>query len=381
MAAYSKTTRWAAASIFGLVFCALLSLGLAGGAQAQTARPAPTSPQLYAGTIGEYAVWLRLRPLPGDTAWAGSYYYLRRGGELQLRGRRTAAGAWQLRESVAAGAKTPAVTTGSFTLKPAANGTLQGSWHDAKGRRSLPVTLRPYQAPADVPLEAARISYRTELGEFKVPVVTVPDAAVTKQLRDWFTLEYVTGGMTRAELQQVRAEHQRGESGGYDGPESYDVTYNGFGLLSLNWYDEMVGANVTGRVQYATLDLRTGSGLSLTDEIRPELMSRFIAACDSSLQQQIREFMAENDFSSEYMQEDRAGLRQQRVTPAKAEEADLILLEDAVALTYHVEYDGMTHFMFKMYNGAFKPTLTLAELQSYLKPDSPLHRLPRPAVR
>lgn len=325
-------------------------------------------------------MWLRLRPLPGDTAWTGSYYYLRRGGELQLRGRRTAAGAWLLRESAAAaGGSAAAPSTGSFTLKPAADGTLDGTWRDAKGRRSLPVTLRPYQAPADAPLLAARFSTRKELGEFAVPVITVPDAAVTKQLAAWFTLEYVTG-MKRAELQQVRAEHQRGQSGGYGGPESYNVTYNAFGLLSFNWYDEIVGANVTGRVQHVTLDLRTGHGISLTDEIRPELMSRFIAVCDSSLQQQIRKFMAENDFSSEYMQEDRAGLRQQHVTQAKAEEGNLILLEDAVALTYYVEYDGMTHFMFKMYNGAFTPTLTIAELQPYLKPYSPLRRLARPVV-
>jgi hypothetical protein len=347
--------------------------------------PAPSAgTQLYyAGTIGELAIWLRLRPLPGDTVEQGSYYYLSRGGELQLRGRRPAAGAWVLRESVAAaGAKTPAAFTGSFTLKPAADGTLQGTWRDAQGRRSLPVTLRPYQAPADAPFEAARISYRRELGEFKVPVVTVPDAAVTKQLRAWFTLEYVTGGMTRAELQRVRAEQQRGESGGYSGPENYTVSYNGFGLLSLNWYDEMVGANVTGRVQYATLDLRTGRGLSLTNEIRPELLPRFIAACDSSLQRQIRDYLGNNrGFGSENMAEDLAGLRQQHVTLDKAEVADLILLEDAVALTYQVEYDGMSNFMSKNWNGNFAPTITVAELQPYLKPGSPLRRLARPAAQ
>ncbi|RTQ49293.1 hypothetical protein EJV47_14225 [Hymenobacter gummosus] len=363
-------------------FWAALVLLLALSGRGLAAPAPPTAPQLYAGTVGEYAVWLRLRALPGDTAWAGSYYYLRRGGELQLRGRRTATGAWLLRESetAAAGAKAPA--TGSFTLQPAADGTLQGSWRDAKGRRSLPVTLRPYQAVAEAPFEAARISYRTELGEYKVPVVTVPDAAVTRQLRDWFTLEYVTGGMTRAELQQVRAEHQRGESGGYGGPDNYTVTYNGFGLLSLNWYDEMVGANVTGRVQYATLDLRTGRGLSLPDEIRPELMSRFVAACDSSLQRQIREYLKTNvrDFSNGLMDEDLAGLRQQHVTLDKAAAADLMLLADAVALTYQVEYEGMSHFMFKNWNGAFTPTLTLAELQPYLEPGSPLRRLARPVV-
>ncbi|GAB2969628.1 hypothetical protein GCM10027048_45640 [Hymenobacter coalescens] len=351
---------------------------------AARAKPAAAAPQLYAGTIGEYAVWLRLRPLSGDTAWAGSYYYLRRGGELQLQGRRTAAGAFQLRESAAAtGAKAPAAATGSFTLRPAADGTLQGTWRDATGRRSLPVALRPYQAPDQVSFEAARISYRTELGEFKVPVITVPDAAVTRRLREWFTLEYVTGGMDRAELQAVRADHKRGESGGYGGPDNYTVTYNGFGLLSLNWYDEMVGANVTGRVQHASLDLRTGRGLRLADEIRPELRTRFIAACDSSLQRQIRQYLVDNslDLRSENMAEDLAGLRQQRVTPAKAEEADLILLEDAVALTYQVEYEGMSHFMFKTWNGAFAPTLTVAELLPYLRPDSPLRRLARPAAR
>ncbi|MCC3157652.1 hypothetical protein LJ737_10405 [Hymenobacter sp. 15J16-1T3B] len=359
----------------------LLNLWTAGRAWSQTAPVA--APQLYAGTVGEYAVWLRLRPVAGDTAWTGSYYYLRRGGELQLRGRRTTAGTWLLRESVAAaGAKTPAASTGLFSLRPAANGTLQGSWQDAQGRRRLPVTLRRYQAADDVPPLAARISYRTELGEFKVPVVTVPDAAVTKLLSNWFTLEYVTGGLTRAELQQVRAEHRRGDSGGYDGPSNYTVTYNGFGLLSLNWYDEMVGANITGRVQYATLDLRTGRGLSLTDEIRPELLPRFIAACDSSLQRQIRDYLPDfsQRFSGEDMGEDLAGLRQQHVTQGKAAEADLILLEDAVALTYSVEYEGMSHFMFKNWNGAFAPTLTLAELQPYLKPGSPLRRLARPVV-
>lgn len=329
----------------------------------------------YEGTLGERnAIRLRLTT-GGDSALSGSYYYCRQGHLLAVRGQRAGDSLTLL--EYGQGNTKPA--TALFRLVRLGPRTLSGLWQASPSQRPLAVLLTRYDGATPTPNLVARIRYRTELGEFPVPVVTVPDAGVTRLLwHEQFTLERVTR-LARAELRAVAAAHQRGESGGYDGPRDYLVSYNANGLLSLRWYDEMVGANVTGSTSYLTLDLRTGYPLRVAEEIAPTHRPQFVALCNQLLRRQIQAYVdsATQSSPAEAVTDTSAwtGLRSQQMTQEALANSDLVLQSTGIRLPYSVQYEGLSSFEAKNLRDVFYVQLPFDLLQPYLFSDSPLQRL------
>jgi hypothetical protein len=322
---------------------------------------------IYEGTIdGRYAVRLLIQAVEGDSTLFGNYYYTSKGQLLTLKGH-PEADSLTLRE-YGKGVNGPATAT--FRLAYPSKQELIGVWRAAGSAAYLPVLLHRYNGAVSGSAVAAQIRYRTELSEFKVPVITVPDAGVTRLLEKQLTLENISGN-DRAELRNVAAAHLRGESGGYD-LGNYEVTYNANGLLSINWHDEMVGASVTGRNSYRTFDLRTGFDIGIWDEIQPGRHAQFVALCGTSLRCSIRQYIKEQPGMDST---DLTGLQSQQVTADALKSAELAIESSAVRLTYYVEYEGLSNFMAKNLNDAFSIVIPFAELRKYLNSDSPLHRL------
>lgn len=322
---------------------------------------------IYEGTIGgRYAVRLTMHSAVGDSALWGEYYYTSQGQLLTLKGYQQA-DSLTLREY---GLRENGPATATFRLASSGSQELIGRWRAAGSPHSLPVALHRFNGTGLEGALVAHIRYRTELGEFKVPIITVPDADVTRMLAKQLTLEAISGN-DRAELRSVAAAHRRGESGGYDFG-NYEVTYNAKGLLSINWHDEMVGASVTGRNSYRTFDLRTGFAISIWDEIQPNRRAKLIMLCDTSLRRDVRQYIKEDARMDSI---DLVGLQSQQVTADALRSAELALDSSSVRLTYYVEYEGLSSFMAKNLNDAFPIVIPFAELRAYLKPDSPLQRL------
>ena len=330
----------------------------------------------YEGTLGERnTVRLRLNIGSGDSTLIGSYYYCRQGYLLDVRGQ--CAGDSLTLLEYAQGNTKPA--TALFRLVRLGPRTLSGVWQTSRSQRPLAVRLTCYDGAKPAPNLVASIRYRTELGEFPVPVVTVPDAGVTRLLRhEQFTVEQVTG-LARAELQAVVTAHQRGESGGYDGPRDYVASYNANGLLSLRWYDEMVGANVTGSTSYLTLDLRTGYPLRVAEEIAPTRRPQFVALCNQLLRRQIQAYVdsATQSSPAEAVNDTNTwtDLRSQQMTQEVLTNSDLVLQSTGIRLPYSVRYEGLSSFETKNLRDVFYVQLPFDLLQPYLLPDSPLQRL------
>ena len=76
------------------------------------------------------------------------------------------------------------------------------------------------------------------------------------------------------------------------------------------------------------------------------------------------------------MEEDVAGLRGQQYTRATFDAYNGgYLLDDSVRLVFPMQYEAMSSFVSKMYTDAFSAPFSFAEIQSYLRPRSPLRRL------
>jgi hypothetical protein len=370
------------ASLLAIACSAKKETAVAATATEAAALPAPTHPValrnassyagIYEGTIGgRYAVRLMLHPAVGDSALWGEYYYTSQdytsqGQLLTIKGYQQA-DSLTLREY---GQRENGPPTATFRLASSGNQELIGRWRAAGSNLFLPVALHRSHGPGSGGALAAHIRYRTELGEFKVPVITVPDAGVTRMLGRQLTLEAISG-TDRAELRRVAAAHRRGESGGYD-LGNYEVTYNANGLLSINWHDEMVGASVTGRNSYRAFDLRTGFAIGIWDEIQPNRRAQFIALCDTSLRRDVRQYLKEDTGMDSI---DVVGLQSQQVTDDAVRSTELAIDSSSVRLTYYVEYDGLSSFMAKNLNDAFPIVIPFAEIRTYLKVDSPLQRL------
>jgi hypothetical protein len=56
----------------------------------------------------------------------------------------------------------------------------------------------------------------------------------------------------------------------------------------------------------------------------------------------------------------------------------LAVLDGFVSFPYQVNYELLSDFIAKDYNGRFGPDFTFDELQAYLRPTSPLRRLVLP---
>ena len=317
----------------------------------------------YQGLIGgKYAIRLQLRPGPADTLVTGMYYYLSKGQPLNITGFTRASiptQALELRENTSA----DEAATGWFTLGLSFQKELLGSWYNASGTTLLPVSLRRIGGPPR-PVLVARITPKTYLNSFRVPVVTVPDASVTRVLAHWFSLQNLTNDDIPS-LRQQLAEH-----GGTQRAD-YTTNYNARGLLSLTVEIEGSGASVWYDAQTYNLDLITGFPILLADELKPELLPQFLALGQQKLAKKIKDYnVTEDDFLSD---EDKAGVLSQEFFLQDTQE--YTMSPTGLILDYPVSYDGLSGFAWKVLRGSFPVTFTYAELKTFLRPGSPLRRL------
>jgi len=320
----------------------------------------------YEGQIGgKYAIRLQLSPGEADTLLTGTYYYLSKGQPLQLKGftrPSVPTQALELRENTAETAE----ATGWFTISlgNAHEPQVLGQWFNASGTTLLPVKLWRVGGAARPPGLVAHVTPKTYLNSFRVPVVTVPDAGVTRLLAHWFSLQNLTNDDV-AGLRQQLAEHSGTQSA------DYSVNYNARGLLSLSTQTEGLGASVWYDSKTYNLDLVTGFPIRLADELKPELLPQFLALGQRKLAVKARECVAgQDDFLSA---EDKAGVLGQEFSLGSTEE--YTISTSGLVFDHPVSYDGLSNFVWKVLTGNFLVTFTHAELKPFLKPDSPLRRL------
>jgi hypothetical protein len=316
----------------------------------------------YEGSIGgRYAVRLQLRQL-ADTLWYGQYYYASQGQPLELQGRRGPDDQLLLRESGPA----EAPLTGVFRLRLGADGSLAGTWQDARTPAPLPVQLRSYDGsrPRQCRLQ---LTERTYFGEYTVPVVRVADAGVTRRLRQRFAIETVAG-LTPAELKE---EHNNSRQGYHD--LSCSIGHDDDCLLSLTFRSESTGANVNTEYEDVTVDLATGFELDILSEIAPARQRAFLAEGNRRLHRQIEAYLRTPGVPSATSE---AGMRAQVFAPQS-----MCIFNDTVQLYHNVAFEELANYEWKTYNHQFFAAFTAAELRPYLRPESPLRRLARPAAR
>ncbi|MBJ6107969.1 hypothetical protein JAO73_03025 [Hymenobacter sp. BT523] len=336
---------------------AAASQGAAPAASATAA--APTSKDslqtFYAGTVGG-TLAVRLCLLPVDTTVYGDYFYGARGRGIALLGQHRPNGPLRLQEFT--NPRHPDRPTAEFRLTAQPDGSLAGTWRTLPPAcpRQLTVLLQPYTPPpaADCRVRVAN----ADSGEL---AITVPDAAVTQLLR--------------VQLRQLVADDT-----GDAGTQMLTAEYTDNCLLSVLLHSEMVGASVTPGVTHSVYDLRTGEGILVEGEIDPQKVPALVAEANRRLQAQLQHFI--NDYTDKegegggWLEEDVAGLREQRYTRATFDEYNgSYLLDDSVRFAFPVRYDAMNSFVAKMYTDAFAPAFSFAEIQPYLLPNSPLRRL------
>ncbi|RSK51258.1 hypothetical protein [Hymenobacter rigui] len=320
----------------------------------------------YEGRIGgKYAIRLQLSAGEADTLLTGMYYYLSKGQPLELKGftrPSVPTQALELRENTSAAAE----ATGWFTigLGQANEPELLGQWFNASGTTLLPVQLRRVGGAARPAGLVAHITPKVYLKSFRVPVVTVPDAGVTRLLAHWFSLQNLTTDDVTG-LRQQLAEHSGTQSA------DYSVSYNARGLLSLTAQTEGLGAGVWYDSKTYNLDLITGFPIRLADELKPELLSQFLALGQRKLAVKNKECVAgQGDFLSA---EDQAGVLSQEFDLGSTEE--YTIGTGGLVFDHQVSYDGLSNYVWKTLRGSFEVTFTHAELKPFLKANSPLRRL------
>ncbi|WP_426493145.1 hypothetical protein [Hymenobacter sp. 102] len=318
----------------------------------------------YEGQIGgKYAIQLQLGSGEADTLLTGRYYYLSKGQPLELRGftrPSVPTQALELRENPSAAAE----ATGWFTigLGQANEPEVMGQWFNASGTKLLPVKLRRVGGAVRPTGLVAHITPKTYLQAFRVPVVTVPDAGVTRLLTHWFSLQNLINDDV-AGLRQQLAEHSGTQS------TDYSVNYNARGLLSLTAETEGLGASVWYDSKTYNLDLVTGFPIVLAAELKPELLPQFLALGQRKLAVKTKEY-EQDDFLSA---EDNAGVLSQEFSLRSTTE--YTIGTDGLVFDHPVSYDGLSNLVWKVLTGSFLVTFTHAELKPFLKSNSPLRRL------
>lgn len=333
-------------------------------------RPSASPTQLvvgsYTGVVGStYRVWVQLSTQ--DSVLTGHYYYARNGRLLRLTGRVAPSGEVALRES----SELDSATTGVFVGRWQPGGQLSGSWHNVVGTVHLPFHLTRVAGTAVPAVARARVSSKTYFQSFTLPLVTVPDAGVSKRLAAHFSLENILNETPTSLRAQLKEERESGMPGGAQ-DLNYHVAYNGHGLLSLTTVSEVIGANVWYRQQTHTLDLNSGFAVVLADELRPERVAAFLALGQQKLQKITRAYVPTQQG---FLQPaDVAGVLSQTFSLGSTDE--YTVSATGLVFDHPVSYDGLSNFVFKVLTGNFPVAFSHAELARFLKPDSPLRRLP-----
>jgi hypothetical protein len=314
----------------------------------------------YDGTInGTLAVQAYFFPVDftKEVMLNGTYHYGQRQRELTL------AGAFFEPDSLVMEEYTTpdlqfGTRTGHLRLQFQPDGTLRGSWRAENGRARLPVALHPVAGPALATCAPVRVVQRTHRA---LPTLATADA----QAANTFARE-------------VAAEQALNEAD--PGTEAYTVTYAGHNLVSLALSSEMQGASVTTGYRWATFDACTGHKLAAAAEVAPSRQAFFMEAATRHLIEQVEDYIArrgphgsEDQLLSD---DDVTGLRGQRF---ELDPEEFKLEDGQVVFPHHVSYEGLPSFIAKEYAGQFGAAFSFEELQSFLRPASPLCRLVLPA--
>jgi hypothetical protein len=330
----------------------------------------------YEGELnGKYPIRLVLRPGDTDSSVVGTYYYLSKGKPLELRGYiqpNLSTPSVELREL----APTDTVPTGWFSIGLGYEPEVLGHWYNKSGTTLLPLRMRRINGAAQPAVSSARVTAKTYLKRYTVPVATVPNAAVTTMLAHWFSLESLTGQDLASLRQDLKVQEEEHLHGGLQDLTS-EVGYNAYGLLSITATQEGVGANVWYMYHTQTIDLATGFPVNVLDELQPELLPQFFALGQRKLNARVREYLKEQEYGSKeslLTEDDAKGLRGQRFDENSLQE--FTVKPGSLEFDHPARYDGLSNFIFKLLQGSFQVKFTTAELKPFLKPNSPLQRLP-----
>jgi hypothetical protein len=321
----------------------------------------PSAPHLvhyYEGTINsKLSVHLYFFNTDAENMLAATYYYHKEKGEIALQGSPYAKGKLVLMEYADGGGFE--MLSGIFTLTPYSDGSLRGTWQAqpaTAGEPLLPVLLRPTQGPGPAICSPTRLTQHPRRILPTIATGQKPlDAAIARVLRD--------------ELAAIDGDA---------GTQACEVSYFGHNLLGLHLSSEMVGANVHAAYSSQTLDLCTGQPVYFPNELDARRQAAFQLEANWRLHQQIEDYIKERGpQSSEPLlsDDDVAGLREQEFV---LDPEQLAVLDGFVSFPYQVNYELLSDFIAKDYNGRFGPDFTFDELQAYLRPTSPLRRLVLP---
>jgi hypothetical protein len=313
----------------------------------------------YDGTInGKLPIHAYFFPTNKDLAGLlnGFYRYGQRQSELHLVGGFNEPDSLVLEEY-----KVPtmeiAARTGYLHLQFQADGSLRGTWRAQTGGPHLPVALHPVAGPGPGTCAPVRVVQRSQWAK---PTLATADRQAAKTF----------AGAVAVEQALIEAD---------PGTEAYRLTYADHNLVSLELTSEMRGASVTTGHRWATFDACTGEHLAASTELDPHRLEAFREEAASRLRQQLEDYIArrgpqgkEDQLLSE---DDVAGLRSQQFT---LDPEEFKLEEGQVIFPHFVSYEGLPSFIEKEYAGQFGAAYSFEDIQSFLRPTSPLHRLSRP---
>jgi hypothetical protein len=318
----------------------------------------------YEGILaGNYRIRLQLSAQAATLT--GQYYYLRTGRLLRLTGQVAPSGQVTLQESV----EPDTATTGWFQGRRQPNGALVGTWRRATGAAPQPFELTRLVGTTMPANARAQVRAKTYDHSFTIPVVTVPDAGVSKLLSQWFSLESLSGETPASLRASLRDQQAEGIIAGIQQLQ-YKVVYNRQGLLCITTLTEGSGASVWYDQHTQTIDLATGFPLVLADELKPELIPAFLALGQQKLHRVTRAYVPTQD--GFLKPNDVAGVLSQ--TFSLGSTAAYTLSATGLSCDHPISYDGMSNFVYKVLVGNFEVKFSQAELGHFLKPDSPLRR-------
>ena len=275
-----------------------------------------------------------------------SYYYHPAAGDIPLVGARDRAGTITLQEY---DVQDPSILVASFVLTPSPDGSLRGSWQPWAARSGathpLAVVLRPKPGPTLATCPPARLRQR--------PHQLLPTILTGDKLRD---------ARLQTQLEAAAALLAEGDT------QTCTVSYFGHGLLSLSLVSEIVGANVSGYNRVCVVDVCAAAPIDMAQELEPRRRAAFEREANRWLQQLLEVYIREQgDEADEAIN---AELRAQAFE----------LIPNQLALTtghalFPTQVSTQSSLVNKSFAGGFGPSFTFAELQTYLRPQSPLRRL------
>ncbi len=311
----------------------------------------------YDGTLnGKLAIHAYFFPTDKDLAGLlnGFYRYGQRKQDLHLVGGLKGRDSLLLEEYTVP-TMDVAARTGHLRLQFQADGGLRGTWRAEKGGPRLPLELHPVAGPGPA---------------------TCPPARLVRHAKGWPTLSTTDKQAAAAFTGSLEAELALNESD--PGTQECTVEYVGHNLVSVWLTSEMRGASIFRSHRWSTFDACTGLTLSAEEEIDPHRLSAFLEEANSRLRQQIEDYIAERGPQGSdplLAEEDVQGLRAQEFT---LDSEQFRLEAGQVVFPHQVRYDMLSNFISKDYAGRFGAAFSFADVQSFLRPASPLHRLVLP---